>query len=227
MFLKPDRKWNNKTDHSLKNWGERLKKNKKIHFRDILISNDLLLKNAPKGTEFSFYSTFMDEYCMQDCYVCEDIFIELFSELERTNKFKQFYTGQLSFFLMKAQEFTGIKFDIDKAKKLAKAVQIKIQEIKDELEPKLPSRKLKKTEESNFRIPKKPFKANGEFSSILVKFFEKHNCDVIDNESFIFNNKEYQIIPESMIDVSMPMKIEDAQALKEYFLESGWIPTLY
>lgn len=209
MYLDPDR-----PRHSLRSYGEELG-NFKMDFHD-----------------FSKYSEEMRTYGRQDVKLTLDIFNHLRRKSEKVYQNvawleKSFKSMQKDYLLYAAQGFTGIRFDLPAAKKLVEDIAIEMKEIEDLVLPKLPPRKLKKGEEKIYTMPAKPYKANGEFSSHMLSFIEKHNLEVIDNQTVVFEGKQYRVTPQLLLDKKVPMEIKDGDDLKEWFMENGWVPTMY
>lgn len=225
MFLNPDR-----AGHSVEWFGEKLGL-PKIDFRKELIDIGFLLPDSPKGQEFMQHHPLMDTYCIRDTEVVVKIFEGLCKEwksiygvaFSHTQAYK---CGQKSFYLMSCQELTGWKFDQDAAHKLAARIEQMMEEIRAEVEPKLPPRPLKKSEEKEFTMPAKPFKKDGTYSSAWDKFVEKHNGKQV-GDKCEFYGKLYAIEPGKMLDVTIPMEMANQDQMKDYFIQSGWVPTLY
>lgn len=229
MFLNPDRE-----RHSIEYFGELLGF-PKIDLRSELIRLELLPPDAPEGAEFSKYTFPMEKYCQRDTFVGKLTFIHLISEWKKLYKTwdcvnwpEHYRCGQKSFFLMSCQELTGWKFDIDAAKELKLKIEGMMEEIRAEVEPKLPPRALKKTEEKFYTLPAKPFKKSGEISSTMEKWVEKHNA-IIDKEASTVEayGKVYPIQPGLLMDIKLPMEMANQDQMKDWFLEMGWRPTLF
>ena len=225
MFLNPDR-----AGHSVEWFGEKLGL-PKIDFRKELIDIGFLSPDSPKGQEFMQHHPLMDTYCIRDTEVVVKIFEGLCREWKSIygvafSPTQAYKCGQKSFYLMSCQELTGWKFDQDAAHKLVARIEQMMEEIRAEVEPKLPPRPLKKSEEKEFTMPAKPFKKDGTHSSAWDKFVEKHNGKQV-GEVWEFYGKLYAIEPGKMLDVTMPMEMANQDQMKDYFIQSGWVPTLY
>lgn len=225
MFLNPDRQ-----GHSIESFGEVLGL-EKIDYREKAIELGLIERNSPKGAEFMQWHPEMDVYCERDVDVNVKVLKYLKNEwkdvygkeFEITDAFK---CGQKSFYLMSCQELTGWKFDIDLAKKLLAQIGGMMEEIRAEVEPKLPPRELKKGEQKEYTMPSKPFKKSGEYSSTWLKWVEKHNGKEVDG-GWEFYGKVYQVIGGQMLDVKLPMEMANQDQMKDWFIEQGWKPTLW
>lgn len=227
MFLNPDRE-----GHGVGYFGEVMGL-PKIDWREEAIQLGLIERNSPKGAEFMQYHPRMDNYCDRDTDVTVMIFDYLCKEWRGVYKsdFKitdAFKCGQKAFFLMSCQELTGWKFDIDLAESLKSRIIQMMEDIRAEVEPQLPPRALKKSEEKYYTMPAKPFKKNGEFSSSWEKFVEKHS-GVVDDFTGIwtFYGKEYPVAAGLMLDIKLPMEMANQDQMKDWFIEQGWKPTLW
>lgn len=230
MFLNPDREKN-----SIEYWGNQLGF-PKIDFRGNLQEIGFLSKDAPEGSEFLQYHELMDTYCERDTLVGKLTFKALVDEWNSiykdnwdSSKQPEFYrAGQKAFYLMSCQELTGWKFDKEFALSLRERIQGMMEELRSEVEPLLPPRRLKKAEEKEYTMPAKPFKQNGEISATMIKWIEKHNAEYLcDTSEVIAYGKKYPIISGSMLDVKLPMSISNQDNMKEWFIEMGWKPTLW
>lgn len=227
MFLNPDRE-----GHGVEYFGNVLGL-PKIDWREEAIQLGLIERTAPKGAEFMQYHPRMDNYCDRDTdvtvmifdYLCKEWKEVYKSDFTTTDAFK---CGQKSFFLMSCQELTGWKFDTVLAASLKERIIQMMEDIRAEVEPQLPPRALKKSEEKYYTMPAKPFKKNGEFSSSWEKFVEKHN-GAVDSVTGIwtFYGKEYPVAAGLMLDIKLPMEMANQDQMKDWFIEQGWQPTLW
>lgn len=230
MFLNPDR-----IGHSIEAFGEELGL-PKIDWRAKAVELGLIERNAPNGAEFQQWHPEMDVYCDRDT----DVNVLVYEYLQK--EWRQVYgkdftitdaykCGQKSFYLMSCQELTGFKFDIEGGKKLAIRIEQMMEEIRAEVEPQLPPRALKKSEESLYSMPAKPYKKDMTYSSAWLKFVEKHNGKELEHsfegDRWEFYGKEYFVEPGQMLDIKLPMEMANQDQMKDWFLESGWQPTLW
>ena len=225
MFLNPDRQ-----GHSVEYFGEILGL-EKIDWRAKAIELGLIDTNSPKGAEFMQWHPEMDVYCFRDTEVNVKIYFylkrewqEIYGkEFECTQAFR---CGQKSFFLMSCQELTGWKFDVEAALALKTRIEQMMEEIRAEVEPKLPPRALKKSEEKAYTMPAKPWKKSGEYSASWFNFVEKHQGEEVE-DGWEFYGEIYSVEAGKMLNVKMPMEMANQDQMKEYFIESGWKPTLW
>lgn len=202
----------------------------KLPYRQMLIDAEAMDKDAPKGFEFSFYHPLMDTYCDGDVDANLGVFYELWDKAVKMygktwihSSFRQLQKG---YWLYSAQAYGGSPFNREKAVALTEVIQGKMAELKAEVDPLLPPRELKTAEKALYKMPAKPFQKNGELSANMVKWLEKHNAQLIDGVIHAYGLKQ-PLVANSILDVKMPMEIDDNLELKQYFLDSGWVPTYY
>jgi len=220
MYINPDSK-----GHSLEFLASG-NENEKMDFRQKLIDQGLMDKAAPKGQEFSFFSESMIEYCDADVEAGIGVFNKLWADAKALYKdwvHPSFRQLSKDYFLYSAQAYTGVKFNVEKAKALLAHIDEKMAEIKAIVDPMLPSRELKSTEQAFYKIPAAPYKKNGDLSSTMIKWLEKHNAKIVDGKIEAYGMK-VDIVANTVLPVKMPLEIDDNDELKNYFLESGWIP---
>lgn len=227
MYLNPDRQGN-----SLADFGERIGLHK-IDFREELIKVGALSADAPEGAEFSKHHPLMDTYCQRDTLVGKKTYLSLvnewisiYKEWDVSERPQHFKSGQKSFYLMSCQELSGWKFDLEKAKELATRIEQMMEEIRADVEPKLPPRDLKKTEQQFYTMPAKPFKKDGSLASSWIKFVEKHSATQ-DGDFWLFYGKPYKPEAGQLLDIKLPMQMANQDQMKDWLLESGWKPTLF
>lgn len=213
--------------HSLEDWGLRVGF-EKIDYFQVAKDKGIIPKDAKKGDEFSVHSEDMDIYCERDTAVNVKMFTQLWTEfcaiygVVSNNIPNHFKCGQKSFFLMSCQEYTGWKFDQDLGADLQVRIKLMMDEVEKEVLPQLPPRKLKKGEEKEYTMPAKPFKKNGDLSSHMLNFIEKHNGILKENNLIEFYGEVYAIESQKMLNMTLPMEIKDGDDLKGWFMR-GWI----
>lgn len=222
QYLLPDREGG----HSLKSWGIRVGDNK-IDYYSLAVEKGIIPKGSPEGTEFSVWSPDMDIYCEKDTDVTEKVYLQLIAQLEVEKSQQAFRLGQKTFFLMAAQAFTGFKFDKDKAIVLKARVEQMIDDLRKEVEPELPRRPLKKSEEAYYQIPAKPFLQGGGISATMMNFVGKHNGKILSGTQIEVYGQVIDIEPHKAIITELPMSLQDQNALKDYFLSIGWEPSMW
>lgn len=226
MFLNPDRE-----GHSIDYFGSVLGL-PKIDWRARAIEVGVIDSNSEKGAEFMQHHPEMDVYCRRDIDVGEAVYLYLKKEWHEmyqqpfhiTDAFK---CGQKAFYLMSCQELTGWKFDVEKAEKLKVKIESMMEEIRAEVEPKLPPRQLKKTEQKAYTMPAKPFKKDGTYSSSWMSFAEKHKGKEICHGEWEFYGEKYSVESGKVLNITLPMEMANQDQMKDFFLQSGWKPTLF
>lgn len=223
MYLNP-----NNPKHSLEyaSGGEEAEQGK-IDYRQSLINAGVLSYDAKKGEEFGFFHDLMVPYCDRDVDATIQVLVKLWKQAEGLYGDKwlhpSFRQMQKDFWLYSAQAYTGVKFDSEKAVSLVEHIEQKMQAIKEEVDPQLPARPLKTAEQAYYKQPAKPFTKSGEISSIMQKWLEKHNA-VLDDGKIYAHGIVVDLEPNAILPVKLPMEIEDSAELKQYFLDSGWVP---
>lgn len=170
----------------------------------------------------------MDSYCEKDTDVCEKVYLQLSEQLEFEKSHQAFRLGQKNFFLMAAQAFTGFKFDEKKATILRDKIEVMIADLRAEVEPELPKRPLKKSEEGNYMMPAKPYLKDGKcLSALMYSFIEKHNGKLLSLQQVEVYGKVVDIAPHAYVVTEAPMSLNDQNALKDYFLSIKWKPSMW
>lgn len=221
QFLLPDRPYG----HSLASWGDRVG-SAKMDFRSECVELGVISVSDPKGAEFRQFCPIMNDYCIQDVFVTMETFKLLWSQLMLEGTYDAYRLGQKTFFLMAAQGFTGVKFNLEKAQSLRLDIEKILDELRTDIDSNLPQRPLKKSEEAFYKIPAKPFKKDGEMSATFEKWLEKHEA-VFDGQTIEAYGHSFEFIPNGILPVSLPMSVDDQKQLKDYFIESGWGPTMW
>lgn len=208
QYLNPDR-----PRHGLASYGEQFG-DAKIDFHD-----------------FSQYTEEMRVYCKQDSKLSLRVFNYLMQKAKELYKdnwiHPSFRLTQKDYYLYSAQALSGIKFDKESAIKLLAEIEVEMQELNDEVLPRLPPRGLKEGEKKFYCFPAKPFKKDGTLSSVMEKWLEKHSAKLLENGKVEAYGKEYEIEGGKILDVELPMEIKDGDDIKNWFISQGWSPTMY
>lgn len=207
-FINPDR-----PSHSLEDYGREFG-DSKIEYHD-----------------FSQYTEEMRWYCKQDVKLCVRIYKaltakanEIYADGWDTDAYKY---GQKTFWLMQAQAFTGVYFNYEYAEGVRKDIEQQMLDIEKNVLPQLPPRKLKLGEVKFYTMPAKPYKMNGDFSSHMYNFIEKHSAEIVDGNHIIAYGKQYRVEGGLTLDVKVPMELKDQEAFKDWLIEQGWKPQFY
>lgn len=143
-------------------------------------------------------------------------------------------SSRLAFYGMAEQALAGVQFDQKAARALVIRIDGMMKEIEEDVEPKLPPRKLKKSEQKEFTIPAKPFKKDGTLSAVMERWVAKHECKIVyesDGKTVHglrwIDDKEYPITGSKEMPAEMPMKMGNQDDIKGFLIDSGWKPTLF
>lgn len=194
--------------HSLDAWGKRLG-NHKGDFN-----------------EWHRFSPDMLEYCIQDTAVNLSIYKKLLEEQGDHNWSKPYSMEVKLADLALKRELFGMDFDVQLAQKNIEELTKLMQNIAAKVDPLLPEKQMPKTEYSSYIPPKVRFKKNGEVSSHMQKFLEKHNAKLTEDfQTILFEGKEFSVLTEEPLKNTTKATIEDIDVVKGYLLSLGWRPT--
>jgi len=130
--------------------------------------------------------------------------------------------------LMTAQEIAGIRFDQEKARALLERIRCVMSEIEADVEPKLPPRPLKKSEQQEYTLPAKPFKQDGSFSHHMLKFLERRGISAsAEMRTLQWQGQPETIVGGKLLPATKPMTLSNQDDLKDWFISEGWEPTLW
>lgn len=194
--------------HSLAAWGKRLG-NYKGDFN-----------------EWHRFSQEMLEYCVQDTAVNLSIYNKLIEE-RGGHQWLRSYSMEVKLAdIALKRELFGMAFDSNLAHKNIAELTEFMHNIAAKVDPLLPEKKMAKTEFSGFIPPKVRFKKNGDVSSHMLRFLEKHKANLSeDNSLIIFEGKSFPITTEYPLKSTTKATIEDIDVVKGYLLNIGWCPT--
>lgn len=130
-------------------------------------------------------------------------------------------------YLQSAQEQCGIGFDRLGAERLLVRITEEMAALEAQVLPQLPMRKLKKAQEAAYTLPKKPFKMDGSWSELMLRFAARHGIELHDDRTFTWEGQRLAAVGGLQLDKKMPMQLGEQQDLKEWLLSEGWVPTLY
>lgn len=216
--------------HSLDSWGERIG-NKKIDYRQLLIDNDLLDKSAVKGHEFTFYTDYMLEYCIQDTLTNVDVYIQLEKERIRYPSWNKpiEVENKLADIGVK-RETLGFKFDKKLAIENLTFLTDTMEDLTNKVNIHLPKRQRNKGELKKYMPPKIQLIKNGQVSAVMMKFIDKieANYFTMNDEHYItYNNNTYKLPYYEPLVEDIITTIDNLDAIKMYLISLGWIPTVW
>lgn len=223
QFLSPDNHM-----HSLAylSGGEENEDAGKIDYRRSLIEAGFMTKDAPKGHEFTFYNDLLVPYCNRDVDATIEVIRKLWKKAQDMYgadnwlhpSFRQL---QKDYWLYSAQAYTGVLFNKEKANELIIVIEAEMKVIKDEVDPQLPPRPLKTTEQAFYKMPAKPYSKSGEESAALKKWLEKHSAVLKEGIVYAYG-LQAKLKANEIFPVQLPMEIDDNNELKNWFIAAGW-----
>ena len=199
--------------HGLEEWGRRLGVRKPVI-------------NDWSGLDYEAYRY----RCEQDVLIQRETTLALLREAGCTgvddmpNYLK---IANKTYYLMCQQERNGVYFDQQKARELVGYIDKRMAEIEAEVEPKLPPKKLNKGEENDYTPPKLQFKKDGTPSANAMKWFDSVEQD---DDGKWYGEKHGIRVPlpwHKPIAETIPMRLKDQAALKDWLLSLGWRPTFW
>lgn len=211
-LLNPDRMGG----HSLKAWGDRLS-DYKDDFGDT--------------TDWSEYSEDMLTYCVQDVNLNHKVLDHLMIQEWRNWDWSEaFWLEQTCRYYITIQSHFGFYFDINLATWCVGDLVTKMDKIEGRIEPLLPPKKMTKTTAKTFIPPKIQVKKDGNLSSHMLGFIEKHGLDTRQDDYgdwIVSGYGKTYTLPMEPIPIldEEPMKLADQDAIKQYLLKQGWEPT--
>lgn len=213
--------------HSLESWGERTD-NPKTDYRAECIEAEYIDKKDPRGAEFLTYNPLMVPYCEQDTNVNVDTFLALNQEMDG-------YKGWLKAFKVESKladlavrrESLGFWFDKDLAIKCLEDLTEKMTTIENSINPILPPKKMGKTEQSKYILPKNQFKKDGTPSSALVKRIESLGGMLTQEGAkyqLLFEDKLFTLPHHEPMVTSVEATLKDLDHIKMFLMSLGWVP---
>ena len=132
-----------------------------------------------------------------------------------------------AWWLMANQAVTGIGFDKVGACALRERISQMMIDIASDVEPKLPLRSLNKGETDYYRIPAKPFKMDGTFSSSMEKWMEKVGGKLYTQRDVEISGQVFPIVGGKETITTGVMRLANQDDIKDWLLSQGWKPTLF
>jgi len=224
--LNPDR-----VMHSLEYFGK-MHGSEKIDWRGKAVELGLIDKNAPKGAEFETYHPEMLVYNAQDVMSNYKTWQFLLKEWGDWPWDEPYQLEKAAAEIITRQEHRGFYFDTDSAIECVKDLDEKMAVLKAIVEPLIPPKPIGKTAAKDFIPSKVQFKKNGELSSNIEKWVEKHNGTIAKMEdggySATIFGQEYKLpIPQEPIITHIPATIKDTTHIKGWLVSIGWNPSTY
>ena len=210
--------------HSLEELSKKAGGDVKIDFR----------KSIPQDKRFNTFAADMLYYCIYDNKSNTSVYNMLMEEWGDYSKWKDpFILESRVADIITRQEHRGFKFDLEKAEWAIHDLDAKMEERKNKAEPVLPPKPATKGYLKDFMPPKTQIKKNGEPSSNLLKFAEKHNGEIKESENgyvLLALGKEFKIPLDTenpICDPFVPATLSDTTHIKNWLVGLGWSPSEY
>ncbi|HBN5004702.1 TPA: hypothetical protein L2Z78_004317 [Escherichia coli] len=210
--------------HSLAELSKKAGGDVKIDFR----------KNIPEAERFKTFAADMLYYCIYDNKANTAVFRYLMEEWGDYNKWSEpFNLEQRVADIITRQEHRGFAFNMKQAEDNIRDLDARMEACRLEAEPVLPPKPATKGYLKSFIPPKLQFKKNGEPSSNMIKFAEKHSGELVQKEDgwWLFAlGKEFKLpIPaeEPICDPTVPATLDDTTHIKNWLVGLGWSPSEY
>ena len=129
--------------------------------------------------------------------------------------------------LMSLQAITGIGFDKEAAVSLLAHINVEMDKIVAEVEPQLPPRPMNKGEVEWWLLPAKPWNKDGTHSALMHKWCETRGGTLVGDRDVLVEGVVYPLSSKGQTKTHTTMHLANQKDLKEWLLESGWIPTLW
>lgn len=210
--------------HSLAELSKKAGGDVKIDFR----------KNIPETERFRTFAADMLYYCIYDNKANTAVFRYLMEEWGDYSKWSEpFNLEQRVADIITRQEHRGFAFNMKQAEDNIRDLDARMEACRLEAEPVLPPKPATKCYLKSFIPPKLQFKKNGEPSSNMIKFAEKHSGELVQKEDgwWLFAlGKEFKLpIPaeEPICDPTVPATLDDTTHIKNWLVGLGWSPSEY
>lgn len=210
--------------HSLAELSKKAGGDVKIDFR----------KNIPETERFRTFAADMLYYCIYDNKANTAVFRYLMEEWGDYSKWSEpFNLEQRVADIITRQEHRGFAFNMKQAEDNIRDLDARMEACRLEAEPVLPPKPATKGYLKSFIPPKLQFKKNGEPSSNMIKFAEKHSGELVQKEDgwWLFAlGKEFKLpIPaeEPICDPTVPATLDDTTHIKNWLVGLGWSPSEY
>lgn len=210
--------------HSLAELSKKAGGDVKIDFR----------KNIPEAERFKTFAADMLYYCIYDNKANTAVFRYLMEEWGDYNKWSEpFNLEQRVADIITRQEHRGFAFNMKQAEDNIRDLDARMEACRLEAEPVLPPKPATKGYLKSFIPPKLQFKKNGEPSSNMIKFADKHSGELVQKEDgwWLFAlGKEFKLpIPaeEPICDPTVPATLDDTTHIKNWLVGLGWSPSEY
>lgn len=210
--------------HSLEDLSKKAGGDVKIDFR----------KNIPVEDRFKTFAADMLYYCIYDNKANTAVYNYLMEEWGDYKKWEEPFKLELRIAdIITRQEHRGFQFNLKQAEENIKDLDKKMEAARILIEPILPPKPATKGYLKAFIPPKLQFKQNGEPSSRLISFVEKHGGTLVNkNDEIVLQifGKELTLPlaeGEPICDPNVPATLNDTTHIKNWLVGLGWSPSEY
>lgn len=191
-------------------------------------------KYIPSEDRFKTFAADMLYYCIYDNKSNTAVFRKLMEEWGDYSGWKEpFLLESRVADIITRQEHRGFNFNKEMAEFAVQDLDEKLATREEKIEPVLPPKEATKAYLKTFIPPKNQFKKNGELTSHMEKFVDKHNGKVLNKEDGVYLSilgKELKLplkADEPVCDVFVPSTLSDTTHIKDWLVGLGWQPSEY
>lgn len=229
--LNPDR-----PQHSVEYFGNMLGY-PKMDWRAKAIELGVITEDSPKGSEFLQYVPEMLEYNTIDAEISAKIYKWLMKEWGDWKAWDEVVALESAVRdIVTKQSHRGFWFDKKLAEANVRDLDIRMEEIRQRVEPLIPPKPLPKTKLKDLTPPVKQFLGSGGTNAHIRNFVAKHGGELTQDEEGTWHTtlygKDYTLpIPAEPLFAVEPAKLSssagDSAHLKGWLVGLGWCPTQY
>jgi hypothetical protein len=221
--------------HSIEAWGKTLGL-EKIDWRSKAIEIGLIQANDPDGAEFQTYHPEMLVYNIRDVEVNHKVYNALLKEWGDWPWQDAFKLEQKVAEIITRQQHRGFWYDKKLAEECVRDLDIKMEEIRNIVEPLIPPRPLAKTKQALYTPTKTQFLKSGVPNTHIKNFIAKHGGVLEKRDGSYFTTlfgKEHKLpIPCEPLVATEPGKLSssagDSAHIKGWLMtEFKWNPSQY
>jgi hypothetical protein len=208
-MLYPDRRGG----HSLQAWGER---------------TGVYKSDFGKTQDWKVFTQDMLDYCVADVKASWAAYQALIAEWGSW-EWGDAYDLEMSVADLTAQqEQVGFYFNTELAETCLEELNQWLDEIGTSVEPKLPLKRISKTNAKAFIPPKIQFLKSGKPSSYIEKFVDVHGGEWLEDRVVKLFGKVYELpIPQETLVTHEPMTLANQIELKQWLVNAGWVPLVW
>lgn len=221
--------------HSIEAWGKTLGL-EKIDWRAKAVEVGIIEADAPPGAEFAQYHPEMLEYNIRDVEVNHKVYNALMKEWGDWPWEGPFKLEQKVAEIITYQSHRGFWFDKELAEECVRDLDVKMEEIRNIVEPLIPPKPLPKTKQKEYTPPKTQFLKSGQPNTHIKNFVEKHAGTLEEKDegwvAHLFGKEHVLPIPCEPLISTEPGKLSssagDSSHIKGWLIEEfKWRPSQY